>query len=330
MTHPTLGYANFRFAGDDAVHLPATPAATMTVACLAAGSEVPFPHEVDAPIDCPDCLNAVAADWWMATLENTRRTGETTSLSGTLDDVRAGMERLMAQAEAVTDETLLGGGASMGQKRLNEISATMRASSFIEATMERARRAPVAPPAALTPPVAMARQLEAADEVLARQLAASPLADLRRFRLPLVPAREPGLAMEGPWRGEAPLIDPGAERVRKAIEVAQQTLEEHPFDEKCDRCNYDTHRCKGCGEPLEHGVEVCDSCDAVDLRDELPFDGGIDEIELTHGGEVVDRGEFDYPDVNWCHVHNRQSQPGREECSECDDERGEGRKAGES
>jgi len=28
----------------------------------------------------------------------------------------------------------------------------------------------------------------------------------------------------------------------------------------CNDCNYDTHRCPGCGEPLAHGVEVCDAC----------------------------------------------------------------------
>jgi len=26
----------------------------------------------------------------------------------------------------------------------------------------------------------------------------------------------------------------------------------------CDRCNYDVHTCPGCGEPLPHGMEVCD------------------------------------------------------------------------
>jgi hypothetical protein len=28
----------------------------------------------------------------------------------------------------------------------------------------------------------------------------------------------------------------------------------------CDRCNYDTHVCPGCGKPLRHGVEVCTEC----------------------------------------------------------------------
>lgn len=526
MTHPTLGYANLRFAGDDAVHLPATPAATMTTACLTSGPhDEPLPHDVDAPISCAQCLTAVDADWWMALIENERRTGEVTSLTGTLDDVKAGMERLMTQAEAVVDETMLGGGASMVPEHQRGTDAAFIGLSdyFLEAAMERARRASVTPPPALAAPkpmqgiatgnaddmLAMARQLEA-DEVLARQLAASPLADLRRFQFRNdVP---PGIAQEGPWRGEAPLIDPGAERVRKAIkaaqqtlkehpfdeagadlpddewspllsdaevieadrdtpveepyglyyhpdrpgkavrynnnlvpdeatmgelsqvlcdfltngtsaesstvvryestaeligilndateqmtrdgrvpvdmpefthggeaplidpgaervrkaiEAAQQTLEEHPFDEKCQRCNYDTHRCLGCGTPLEHGVEVCDSCDAVQI---IPEASTADEAEsystwprkcptcghyVKHapGSEVdwewtctgcADCRPGKVPDfrkaetkarddgLNWCHVHNRQAQPGREECSECDGERGEDQKAGES
>lgn len=171
MTHPTLSYANLRFAGDDAVHMPATPIATMTTACLASGpGEEPLPHDVDAQVTCPNCLHALESDWWMALLENERRTGEVSSLSGTLDDVRDAMGRLLSQIDAVTEETLL------------------------------------------------------------------------------------------------------------------------------DGCVYD----------------------------------GPDEVEFTHGGEVVDRSEYDYPDRNWCHVHNREAQAGREECSECDGEQGEDRKAGES
>jgi hypothetical protein len=33
-------------------------------------------------------------------------------------------------------------------------------------------------------------------------------------------------------------------------------------DPSCDRCNYDLHRCKGCGEPLPHGTEICAGCNA--------------------------------------------------------------------
>ncbi len=28
----------------------------------------------------------------------------------------------------------------------------------------------------------------------------------------------------------------------------------------CERCNYDTHRCHGCGQPLPHGTELCADC----------------------------------------------------------------------
>lgn len=26
----------------------------------------------------------------------------------------------------------------------------------------------------------------------------------------------------------------------------------------CDKCNYDTHTCPGCGTPINHGQEECD------------------------------------------------------------------------
>jgi hypothetical protein len=29
---------------------------------------------------------------------------------------------------------------------------------------------------------------------------------------------------------------------------------------RCDRCNYDTHTCPGCGGGLQHGVAVCSPC----------------------------------------------------------------------
>lgn len=31
----------------------------------------------------------------------------------------------------------------------------------------------------------------------------------------------------------------------------------------CDSCNYDTHRCPGCGEPLKHGETCCEECAAL-------------------------------------------------------------------
>ena len=82
MTHPTLGYNNLRFDGDALTHMPATPTATMCVACSAGNGPLsgdnPFPHDMDAAVDCPNCLRALESDWWMALMENERRTGETT------------------------------------------------------------------------------------------------------------------------------------------------------------------------------------------------------------------------------------------------------------
>lgn len=34
----------------------------------------------------------------------------------------------------------------------------------------------------------------------------------------------------------------------------------------CDKCNYDTHICPGCGESLQHGVYVCTDCDDREKR----------------------------------------------------------------
>jgi hypothetical protein len=39
-------------------------------------------------------------------------------------------------------------------------------------------------------------------------------------------------------------------------------------DPDCQRCNYDTHRCGGCGTPLAHGTEVCAPCDEQEPRSE--------------------------------------------------------------
>lgn len=32
------------------------------------------------------------------------------------------------------------------------------------------------------------------------------------------------------------------------------------FPNTCDRCNYDSHTCPGCGEWLHHGTVVCGRC----------------------------------------------------------------------
>jgi hypothetical protein len=445
MTHPTLGYANLRFASDDAVHMPATPAATMTVACDAGNGplsgEQPFPYDVDAAVTCPNCLRALESDWWMALMENERRTGEVTSLIGTLDDVRDATARLLSQGDAVIEETLLGAGASMIERYFRPIIDAPAELLGILSMQGDWAKTPI-PPALAWATQAPQVQQAFREELAFRQAmtdAASPIFDLHADissdylfaqdavtfrarqgdadtvtfwarqddakayehvqnpitpedlddvmgslarqladqRSPLVPTHEPKVARPGPFAGDVPLADPGAERVRRmvelsadgmstsltdsvhaAIDAAQQSLAEHPFDERCHRCNYDTHRCLGCGEPLPHGTEVCDPCNvrlAYEVEPETrplhdcdadscsgqtsdpPCGGccrclsgcvydGPDEVEFTHGGEVVDRSEYDYPDRNWCHVHNREAQAGREQCSECDGEQGEDRR----
>ena len=82
----------------------------------------------------------------------------------------------------------------------------------------------------------------------------------------------------------------------------------------CPRCDYDTHTCPGCGEPLKHGTEVCAPClketepepavltvdprladcwmpqrrrwRAVKARDVLLSAGQLGQVEwINHGGE---------------------------------------------
>ncbi len=135
--------------------------------------------------------------------------------------------------------------------------------------------------------------------------------------------------------------------------------------ENCDRCNYDTHRCPGCGEPLVHGVESCNDCsDRIRLKarchvhtpKQCVLNEGHAGVHESNSGttwldpslpkEEQRRQSFIGPcghddclaemnglaaelGLNWCHVHNRVAESGREECAECDGERGEDRKAGE-
>ena len=37
----------------------------------------------------------------------------------------------------------------------------------------------------------------------------------------------------------------------------------------CDDCNYDTHICKGCGEPIKHGMWPCAACAALAEAEEV-------------------------------------------------------------
>lgn len=48
------------------------------------------------------------------------------------------------------------------------------------------------------------------------------------------------------------------------------------MEDYCQKCDYDLHRCPGCGEPLNHGEFQCDKC-----RDEL-----MDEYDKEFPGEA--------------------------------------------
>ena len=336
MTHPSLGYANFRFDGDDAVHMPATPTATMTVACRAGNDHTAAdqPFEVDAAVACPNCAQALEADWWMALMENERRTGEVSSLSGTLEDVSSAMQRLLSQTDAVVEETLLGGGASMIeqprpqpaevdggvrwrgmnwtdlQRVAPDIPAVLRFANQSAETQQafrqelinaatpvtvdvsqdylftedkvsfRARRGDAKAYEHVQNPITPEKLTDVV-ESLARQLAASPLAALKRWQ---VRHGEWTMDVTPSLAQDVPLADPGAERVRQAIEEAEDVLAEHPFGPDIDEVEF------------------------------TPYEPQSPEIATVAGR-------------NWCHVHNRVAEPDRETCSECDGEQGEKRSA---
>jgi len=71
--------------------------------------------------------------------------------------------------------------------------------------------------------------------------------------------------------------------------------------ENCERCDHDTHRCPGCGDPLTHGTEACAECNAR-----------IDEANALPAADVA---QAVGPD--WCHAHNLTCSEGQSYCREC-------------
>lgn len=384
MTHPTLGYSNFRFDGDDAVHMPATPTATMTVACRAGNDHTAAdqPFEVDAAVTCPNCAQALEADWWMAVMENERRTGEVSSLSGTLEDVSSAMQRLLSQTDAVVEETLLGGGASLVEqprpqpagplpKLVGDWTDLERVAPDVPAVLRFANQSAEAQQAfrqelinAATPVTVDVSQdylfmedkvsfrarrgdtkayehverpvtpekLTDAMESLARQLAASPLAALKRWQ---VRHGEWTMDVTPSLTQDVPLANPGAERVRRAIEEAEDVLAEHPFDEATpntwQRLLQEASVIDADDDaPIEEPFGLMYSKDYPDKAVRYRNDLVPDDATM---GELADRLHSFLAAVarnngrNWCHVHNRVAEPGREMCSECDGEQGEERAA---
>lgn len=374
MTHPTLGYTNFRFDGDDAVHMAAFNGAGHVIACNAEGPTEHdlWPHGVDAPVDCENCLRAREADWWMAQTEQQRREGaeaiwpETTS-----DELHNVAARVMSQVDAKVETAILWGDgdnappitvqtsrdyffgqdkmaikARQGDQKtyrtvdhvsqrspeeLNEVVAA----TLHQLDRERVPEFDEASPSIVDDPDAMRLLAERLKDPVQDAVKVIHVANPGSFLGEAIDrhdretkqarylARSPlsHLASDAGKSGapEEILFEPPS--MRDVYEVARAEREqgypdrEEPPEvppirdyENCDRCNYDTHRCPGCGEPLTHGTEVCAECN----------------VRLTEEALALPEP------ANWCHVHNRTTEAGREECSECDGERGEDRKAEES
>lgn len=228
MTHPALGYTNFRFDSDDAVHMAAFNGAGHVIACNAEGPTKHdlWPHGVDAPVDCENCLRAREADWWMAQAEQQRREGaEAVWPEATLDDVKDIAARLVSQVDAKVETAILWGDGDNA------------------------------------PPITV----QTSDDYFFGQ-------------------------------------DKMAIKARQGDQKTYRTV-----DHVSQR------------SPEELNEAVAATLHQLD-RERVP------EEALTLPPDIDTLPE----PANWCHVHNRTTEAGREECSECDGERGEDRKAGES
>jgi hypothetical protein len=51
----------------------------------------------------------------------------------------------------------------------------------------------------------------------------------------------------------------------------------------CDGCNYDTHRCPGCGTDTPHGVAICAPCSLRLALEEAPDRAAINVLWIAHG-----------------------------------------------
>jgi len=311
MTHPTLGYTNFRFADNDAVHMPAFNGAGHVIACNAEGPTEHdlWPYGVDAPVDCPNCLHARESDWWMAQTEELRRNGAQADWpEPTMDDVKAVIARGLSQVDARMEVAILGTGEnpteftgilSDNTQRLVQISTSRDYdASAMQSLTERMK------PVVQSQFMGEVIDRNDRDAQLARYLARSPLSYL---------ASEAGKT---------------GRRLGLSLEEQADGVADEPFPVDMDPEDFVAVPQSETNEPVN--VIVHPDGTQSEIFDDGPAHD-IGEVEFTPGGEVVTSGgENDYPDVNWCHVHNRQAQPGREECSECDGERGEDQKAGES
>jgi hypothetical protein len=94
---------------------------------------------------------------------------------------------------------------------------------------------------------------------------------LTAYRMAIWEGLAPWQVQEGPF-----LVHMWPERI---FDAACQGLVRDPG---CERCDHDTHRCPGCGEPLPHGTEVCAGCDDPPVPPWCPLPQG-DQARLAIG-----------------------------------------------
>lgn len=325
MTHPRLGWNNLRYVDDDVVHMAAFNGLNVHVtACVTAPSPAAegVPHEVDAVVTCSDCLLARESDWWMAILENDRRNGDVSSLGGVLVEAEAAVERMGQQANAKVEQAMLYGTGDDQPLKFEAFTDYFFARDEVAFKVS-------GPPGAMDRfmrqhlPMIQNRMVDDTMELLARRLKGSPLAILRRAQ----------------FRGEhIPLVDPGAERVRQAIESAQETLAQHPFHEHSSDCEHDliasesagVSECRNCGTSYANTPLCLENCPIQREEWQREVDGGANDhgpfgVDHAFNAQPVPIDETSPPvnvivhaddDVEFT-VRNRASLPDSERCAVC-------------
>jgi hypothetical protein len=62
---------------------------------------------------------------------------------------------------------------------------------------------------------------------------------------------------------------------------AESVAGDRPRWETCSLCNYDRHRCPGCGTDVPHGTIACDECNQMADLIDGPVRPPSDEAERT-------------------------------------------------
>lgn len=334
MTHPTLGYTNFRFDGDDAVHMAAFNGAGHVIACNAEGPTEHdlWPHGVDAPVDCESCVRARLADWWMARAEQIRRDGGDPSWPEPhgLDsaELPAVAERLVSQVDAHVEAAILWGDGDNAPPIAVEVSndyhfAQDKAVIRVRQGDNKAYR---------TVDHASEYGPEEMDEAVT-----ATLHKLDRERAPESDEASPSVVHD------ADAMQLLAERLKNPVQDVLQAvvvnvprmlgdhLAQRQDDAKLARylarspLSYLASDAGKSGAPEE--VLFGSTSMLPPVGDFAGRRLGLSPEEEAEGPDFTD-GVVE--SSNWCHVHNRTTEASREECSKCDGERDEDRKAGES